>query len=70
MKQIVSEQLGTDIKTITNDSKFVEDLGADSFDAVDLFMAVEEEFGIEITDEQAEKLQTFGQALLFVESTQ
>ena len=68
MKQIVSEQLGTDIKTITNDSKFVEDLGADSFDAVELILAVEDEFRVKITDEQAEKVQTFGRLLLFLQS--
>jgi acyl carrier protein len=68
LKQIVSDQLGTDIKTITNDSNFVEDLGADSFDAVELILAVEDEFRVKITDEQAEKLQTFGRLLLFLQS--
>jgi acyl carrier protein len=66
LKQIVSDQLGTDIKTITNDSNFVEDLGADSLDALELLMAVEEAFSLNIDDETAERLENFGQLLSYV----
>lgn len=58
IKKIIAEQLGVDEEDITPDSSFIEDLGADSLDTVELVMAFEEEFGIEIADEDAEKILT------------
>ena len=58
IKKIIAEQLGVEEEDITPDSSFVEDLGADSLDTVELVMAFEEEFGIEIPDEDAEKILT------------
>ncbi|HNL53876.1 MAG TPA: acyl carrier protein, partial [Turneriella sp.] len=57
VKKIISEQLGVDEGEVTNESHFIDDLGADSLDTVELVMALEEEFGIEIPDEDAEKIQ-------------
>ena len=67
VKQIVSDQLGTDVDTISEGSSFVDDLGADSLDTVELVMALEEEFGVEIPDEEAEKMVTVGQAVKYIE---
>lgn len=64
----VAHQLGVDEETITRDSSFVEDLGADSLDVVELVMALEEEFEIEIPDEQAEKIVTVGDAVKYIEA--
>ncbi len=64
--KIVAEQLGADEGQITNSSSFVDDLGADSLDTVELVMALEEEFGCEIPDEQAEKITTVQQAIDFI----
>ncbi len=64
----VAHQLGVDEETITRESSFVEDLGADSLDVVELVMALEEEFEIEIPDEQAEKIVTVGDAVKFIEA--
>ena len=58
VKKIIAEQLGVDEGEINNESHFIDDLGADSLDTVELVMALEEEFGIEIPDEDAEKLKT------------
>ena len=58
VKQIIVDQLGVDANEVTPQAKFVEDLGADSLDTVELVMALEEEFGIEIPDEDAEKIVT------------
>ena len=63
IKQIVAEQLGVDEDQVTNEASFMDDLGADSLDTVELVMALEEEFDIEISDEDAEKIQTVGQAI-------
>jgi len=63
VKKIVSEQLGTDAANVKNESSFIDDLGADSLDTVELVMALEEEFGTEIPDEQAEKITTVQQAI-------
>ena len=60
VKSIIVEQLGVDDEEVTPDASFVDDLGADSLDTVELVMAFEEEFGAEIPDEDAEKLQTVG----------
>lgn len=70
VKDIIVEQLGVDAGQVTPEAKFVEDLGADSLDTVELVMAFEEEFGIEVPDEDAEKLQTVGDVLRYVESRQ
>lgn len=68
VKKIVSEQLGVKLEDIKNTSSFVEDLGADSLDTVELVMALEEEFECEIPDEQAEKITTVQQAIDYVNS--
>jgi acyl carrier protein len=68
VKQIIVDQLGVDANEVTNEASFVEDLGADSLDTVELVMAFEEEFDIEIPDEEAEKLQTVGQALEYLKA--
>ncbi len=65
---IVAEQLGVDRDKVTSDTSFVNDLGADSLDTVELVMELEEEFDITIPDEAAEKIQTVGQAVEHIES--
>ncbi len=64
---IVAQQLGVDKKQVTEEANFADDLGADSLDTVELVMAIEEEFSIEIPDEDAEKIATLGQAIDFIE---
>lgn len=64
---IIVEQLGVDESDINNDAHFINDLGADSLDTVELIMEFEKEFGIEIPDEHAEKIQTVGEAVSYVE---
>ncbi|HXV20009.1 MAG TPA: acyl carrier protein [Desulfuromonadales bacterium] len=66
VKQIVAEQLGVDEDQVTNEASFMEDLGADSLDTVELVMALEEEFDIEISDEDAEKIQTVQDAVDYI----
>ena len=66
VRKIVSEQLGTDDDKIKNESSFIDDLGADSLDTVELVMALEEEFDCEIPDEEAEKITTVAQANAYV----
>ena len=66
VKQIIVEQLQVDEGEVTPNASFVDDLGADSLDTVELVMAFEEEFGIEIPDEDAEKLQTVGDAVTYL----
>lgn len=68
VKEIIVEQLGVNPEQLNLEAKFVEDLGADSLDQVELVMAFEEEFGAEIPDEDAEKLTTVGEAIRYVES--
>ena len=68
VKSIIVEQLGVDEDEVTPDASFLEDLGADSLDTVELVMAFEEEFGIEIPDDAAEKIQTVGDAIGFIKS--
>ena len=70
VKDIVVEQLGVKPEQVTPQAKFIEDLGADSLDTVELVMALEEEFGIEVPDEQAEKLQSVGDVIKYVEEAQ
>ena len=67
VKSIVAEQLGVKEDEVTNDASFVDDLGADSLDTVELVMALEEEFGAEIPDEEAEKLATVNDAISYIE---
>ena len=66
VKQIIVEQLGVDAAEVTPNAHFVNDLGADSLDTVELVMALEEEVDTEIPDEQAEKIQTVGQAIDYI----
>ena len=68
VKEIVVEQLGVNAEQVTNEASFIEDLGADSLDTVELVMAFEEEFNAEIPDEDAEKLQTVGAAIEYLKS--
>ena len=67
IRQIIADQLGVKKDEVTDGAKFVDDLGADSLDTVELVMALEEEFGVEIPDEEAEKLLTVGDALRYIE---
>lgn len=66
--KVVSEQLGVEEAKITAEAKFMDDLGADSLDTVELVMALEEEFDCEIPDEEAEKLKSVGEALDYIEN--
>jgi acyl carrier protein len=68
VKAIIVDQLSVNEEQVNPDAKFIEDLGADSLDTVELVMAFEEEFGIEVPDEEAEKLQTVGDVITYVES--
>jgi acyl carrier protein len=70
VKAIITEQLGVNPDQVTPDAKFIEDLGADSLDTVELVMALEEEFGQEIPDEEAEKLQSVGDVVKYIEEKQ
>ncbi|MGE0314848.1 MAG: acyl carrier protein [Lautropia sp.] len=70
VKKIVAEQLGVNEAEIKTESSFVDDLGADSLDTVELVMALEDEFGTEIPDEQAEKITTVQQAIDYVTANQ
>lgn len=67
VKSVIAEQLGVKPEEVTDKAKFVDDLGADSLDTVELVMALEEEYGIEIPDEDAEKLTTVGDAIKYIE---
>ena len=68
VKKIVADHLGIDESKVTEESSFIDDLGADSLDTVELVMAFEEEFGSEISDSEAEKILTVGDAIKFIES--
>ena len=68
VKKIIAEQLGVEEDEVTPEASFVEDLGADSLDTVELVMALEEEFGIEIPDEDAEKITRVREAVEYIES--
>ena len=67
VREIISEQLGVSADEVTPEASFIEDLGADSLDTVELVMAFEEEFGVEVPDEDAEKLQTVGNVIEYIE---
>lgn len=66
VKEIIADQLGVEIEKLRDDANFVQDLGADSLDVVELVMAFEEEFGIEIPDEDAEKIRTVGDVIRYL----
>ena len=68
VSNIVAEKLGVDRAEVTPDAVFIDDLGADSLDLVELIMAMEEEFGFEIADEDAEKLRTVGDVINFIKA--
>ena len=69
VKEIISEQLGVDESQVTGEASFMDDLGADSLDTVELVMALEEEFDIEISDEDAEKIATVQNAIDYIKAT-
>ena len=68
VKKIVADHLGIDESKVTEEASFIDDLGADSLDTVELVMAFEEEFGTEISDSEAEKILTVGDAIKFIEN--
>lgn len=70
VKEIICEQLGVEEDEVTPNAKFIEDLGADSLDTVELVMAFEEEFDLEIPDEDAEKIVTVGDAIGYIKENQ
>jgi acyl carrier protein len=70
VKDIIAEELGVEREKLTDDASFMEDLGADSLDQVELVMAFEKEFDIDIPDEEAEKLRTVGDALKYLHEKQ
>ncbi len=70
VKKMVADHLGVDESKVTDEANFIDDLGADSLDTVELVMAFEEEFGAEISDSEAEKILTVGDAIKFIENKQ
>jgi len=68
VKEIVVEQLGVSLEQVTETASFIDDLRADSLDTVELVMALEEEFDLEIPDEEAEKIKTVGDAIKYIEN--
>ena len=68
VKNIIVEQLGVEADQVKPEAQFVNDLGADSLDTVELIMAVEEEFDVEIPDDKAEKIKTVGEAVSYIEA--
>jgi acyl carrier protein len=68
VKQIIVEQLGANESEVNPNAKFIDDLGADSLDLVELVMALEEEYNMEISDEDAEKIQTVGDAIEYIKA--
>ncbi len=70
VRKIVVEHLGVEEEKVTEQASFIDDLGADSLDTVELVMAFEEEFGIEIPDDAAETIQTFGDAVRYIKGAQ
>ena len=70
VKEIIVEQLSVNADDVKADAKFIEDLGADSLDTVELVMALEEEFDLDIPDEEAEKIRTVGDAITYIDAAQ
>jgi acyl carrier protein len=70
VKEIIAKELEVDAKQLTPEAKFIEDLGADSLDIVELVMALEEEFGIDIPDDDADKMKTVGDAMKYLQEHQ
>lgn len=70
VKKIIAEQLGKDVEDIKNEASFIEDLGADSLDTVELVMALEDAFKVQVPDEQQENLRTVQQAIDFIRANQ
>jgi acyl carrier protein len=68
VQKIIVEHLGVETEKVTEDASFLDDLGADSLDIVELTMAFEEEFGVEIQDDEIERCDTFGQAVALIDS--
>ncbi len=68
--EIIAKELEVDLKQLTPEAKFIEDLGADSLDIVELVMALEEEFGVDIPDEDADKIKTVGDAVKYLQEHQ
>ena len=68
VKKMVADHLGVEVSKVVDEASFIDDLGADSLDTVELVMAFEEEFGSEISDSEAEKILTVGDAIKFIES--
>ena len=68
IKEIIADKLEISLEQVTEEAKFIDDLGADSLDVVELIMSLEDEFDIEISDEQAEKIVTVGNAIDFMKS--
>ena len=67
VREIISNELGVEMEKVTDEASFIEDLGADSLDTVELVMAFEEEFGVEIPDEDAENMRTVGDAIRYLQ---
>ncbi len=70
VREIIANELGVEMEKVTDEASFVEDLGADSLDTVELVMAFEEEFGVEIPDEEAEQMQTVGDAIRYLQGSE